>query len=130
LSRSGGLEEEAGGGRQHPDARRAEEEWPARPRCWCSSCSYRRCGFWCCSCRRCGRRGRRWCLGDVPTIMSHTLLFYAIRQAFEQYFGPHLLFHQQNVDFGLNIILLFTCFFLACLCHREIVHFECAQFIC
>src|SRR4029434_8268008 len=70
LSRSGGLEEEAGEGRRHRDARRAEEEWPARPRCWCSRCCYRRCGFWCCSCRRCGR----WCFGDVSTTMSHTLL--------------------------------------------------------
>ena len=35
---------------------------------------------------------------------------------------PHLLFHQQNVDLSLTIILLFTCFFLACHCHREFVH--------
>ena len=40
------------------------------PRCWCSRCCCRRCGFWCCSCRRCGR----WCFGDVSSTMPHTLL--------------------------------------------------------
>src|SRR4029434_1238548 len=101
--------------------RRGSWGWPTRPRCWCSRCCCRRCGFWCCSFRRCGR----WCFGDVSSTMPHTLLLplaYASRQAFEQCFGPNLLFHQQNVDFSLTIILLFTCFFLACNCHREFVH--------
>ena len=61
---------------------------------------------------------------DTCLLPCHILCFchYATRQAFEQCFGPHLLFHQQNVDLSLTIILLFTCFFLACHCHREFVH--------
>ena len=68
---------------------------------------------------------------ETCLLPCHILCFchYATRQAFEQCFGPHLLFHQQNVDLSLTIILLFTCFFLACHCHREFVHWGCAPFV-
>ena len=60
--------------------------------------------------------------GAARAAGAHIFCFchYATRQAFEQCFGPHLLFHQQNVDFSLTLILLFTCFFLAIV--TEFVH--------
>src|SRR4029434_8807924 len=53
---------------------------------------------------------------ETCLLPCHILCFchYATRQAFEQCFGPHLLLHQQNVDFSLTIILLFY-MLLSCL---------------
>src|SRR4029434_4759149 len=60
---------------------------------------------------------------ETCLLPCHILCFgrYVTRQASEQCFGPTLHFHQQNVDFGLTIILLFTCFLLASHCYREFV---------